>query len=370
MFDGDEMNIHIGQSVQARNELKRIASVKFQIVGVKDSTPIIGCVQDALSGAYLLTQKNIKIKGTIVANFLCNTSSEKKNEIKMDKYYTGQEIFSYIIPEGINNIKIVDNQTIFEIANGELLTGILNTERLSTVGGSIIHYIWDKYGPEKTKRFIDDSQKLVLSFLAYRGFTFGFGDCLLKETIRDQIHTIITNKMIEYKVSLTQYENDTEQLDSKLIEGIFSDDLNTFSTNIAPLIMKSLDNNNNLFVTINSGAKGNSVNCQQMTGMVGQKQMEGIRIKKNMEGRSLPIFHQNDDTPEARGFIIPSLIDGLESYDYFYDAKSSREGLIDTAIKSVTWETPIIIIENNKLHITYLYRKLLYLYYYYFYNQF
>ncbi len=348
MFDGDEMNIHIGQSVQARNELKRIASVKFQIVGVKDSTPIIGCVQDALSGAYLFTQKNIKIKGNIVANFLCNTSSEKKNEIKMDKYYTGQEIFSYIIPEGINNIKIVDNETIFEIANGQLLTGILNKERLSTVGGSIIHYIWDKYGPEKTKRFIDDSQKLVLSFLAYRGFTFGFGDCLLKETIRDQIHTIITNKMIEYKVSLTQYENDTEQLDSKLIEGIFSDDLNTFSTNIAPLIMKSLDNNNNLFVTINSGAKGNSVNCQQMTGMVGQKQMEGIRIKKNVEGRSLPIFHQNDDTPEARGFIIPSLIDGLESYDYFYDAKSSREGLIDTAIKSVTWETPIIIIENNK----------------------
>jgi len=55
MFDGDEMNIHLPQSIQARNELRRIANVKYQIVGVKESSPIIGCQQDTLSGAYMLT---------------------------------------------------------------------------------------------------------------------------------------------------------------------------------------------------------------------------------------------------------------------------------------------------------------------------
>ncbi|NBQ17986.1 DNA-directed RNA polymerase subunit A', partial [bacterium] len=91
-FDGDEMNIHLPQSIQARNELKRIANVKFQIIGVKDSNPIIGCQQDALSGAFLLTQKDVKINGRDAANILANTSSETKENIIMNKEYSSLEI--------------------------------------------------------------------------------------------------------------------------------------------------------------------------------------------------------------------------------------------------------------------------------------
>ena len=333
-FDGDEMNIHIAQSVQARNELKRIANVKFQIIGAKDSNPIIGCVQDALSGAYLLTQDNIKIKGSDVANFLCTTSSETKTEIEMDKMYTGKEIFSHIIPKGINNIKIQNDKVKFEITNGELKIGILDKKTLSKVGGSIIHFIWDKYGPEKTRRFIDDSQRLILAFLAYRGFTFGFSDCMTNQIMYDQIKILVQNKILEYNVSLTQYENDTNQLDTKIIEQLLAADLNAFSSNIGQILKENLDLTNNLFVCIDSQSKGNVTNLQPIMGTLGQKQMEGSRIKKNIEKRSLPIFHKDDDTPEARGFIKPSFMDGLESSDFFYDAKAGREGLIDTAIKT------------------------------------
>ena len=31
-FDGDEMNIHLPQSIQSRNEIERIANVKYQII--------------------------------------------------------------------------------------------------------------------------------------------------------------------------------------------------------------------------------------------------------------------------------------------------------------------------------------------------
>jgi DNA-directed RNA polymerase beta' subunit len=48
------MNIHLAQSIQARNELERIANVKYQIIGGKDSNPIIGCKLDAIAGAYML----------------------------------------------------------------------------------------------------------------------------------------------------------------------------------------------------------------------------------------------------------------------------------------------------------------------------
>jgi len=82
VFDGDEMNIHLAQSIQARNELKRIANVQYQIVGTKDSSPIIGCVQDTLAGAYMICEPNVRIKGWEVANILCNTTSDTKFEIE------------------------------------------------------------------------------------------------------------------------------------------------------------------------------------------------------------------------------------------------------------------------------------------------
>ena len=107
------MNIHLAQSIQARNELKRIANVKYQIIGVKDSNPIIGCQQDALSGAFLLTQKDVRIKGSDAANILCNTSSTTKDELDMNKEYTGQEVFSHIIPKGIFIIATILNDINF-----------------------------------------------------------------------------------------------------------------------------------------------------------------------------------------------------------------------------------------------------------------
>ena len=68
-FDGDEMNLHLGQTIQARNELEYIANVKYQIIGAKDSNPIIGCVQDTVAGAYLLSLDE-NISKDLVSNIL------------------------------------------------------------------------------------------------------------------------------------------------------------------------------------------------------------------------------------------------------------------------------------------------------------
>lgn len=341
------MNIHLAQSIQARNELKRIANVKYQIIGAKDSNPLIGCVQDALAGSYLLTKLDTKILGYDVANFLCTTSSDNKNEIELKKIYTGHEIFSYIIPKGINNVVYKNDKKVLEIIDGQLKIGVLDKSTLSKVKNSIIHFIWDKYGPDKTRRFIDDSQRLALAYLSYHGFTFSIKDCINDNDTDKQIKQMISNKILEYNITLTQYENEIEQINSSIVEMNLSSELNAFSSEIGNILIKKLGPDNNLFVCIDSKSRGNIMNIQHLMGCVGQKSVEGSRIKKKIENRSLPIFHRDDDTPEARGFIKSSYIDGLSSYEYFYDAIASREGLIDTAIKSVTWETLIIIIEEG-----------------------
>lgn len=329
MFDGDEMNIHLAQSIQARNELKHIANVKLQIIAAKDSNPIIGCVQDTLSGAYKMTLANTKILGSEVSNFLCNTNSETKYNIDKNKYYTGQEIFTYIIPKGINK-----KDKKIEIVDGVLKSGLLDKNSLSTQKNSIIHFIWDKFGPNKTSKFIDDSQRLILNYLMSSGLTISFGDCIIPSQIKDTVEQMINNVIIEYNVKLTEYENDVDQLDLNSVENILSSILSAFSTDLIQLIEPNLDNTNNLYLLWKSGAKGKPENIQKIMGCMGNINLEGQRIKKKVENRTLPIFHQDDDTPVARGFVKSSLFKGVKAPEFFYDAMAGREGLIDTAIRT------------------------------------
>ena len=52
------MNIHVPQSVEAVAELQFLASVPNQIMNPKNSTPIMGIVQDSLLGIYLMTMRD------------------------------------------------------------------------------------------------------------------------------------------------------------------------------------------------------------------------------------------------------------------------------------------------------------------------
>jgi DNA-directed RNA polymerase II subunit RPB1 len=333
-FDGDEMNIHLPQSIQARNEIKRIANVQYQIVSVKDSSPIIGCQQDTLSGAFMLTSPNVKLIGWEVANILCNTTSETKMQIEMNQEYTGHEIFSHIIPVGINNTKKSGNNIILQILNGKLISGYLDKSSLSFAKNSIIHFIWDKFGPSKTRRFIDDSQRLILNYLLTRGQTVGIKDTIINVDMNNQIQQLITNKILKSKYDITQYENDTDPISADTIELSLSGDLGVIQGEVGQMLMSHLKLDNFFWTSAKSGAKGSAVNVAQVSGVIGQTNLEGVRIKKKVEGRSLIYFHRDDDTPEARGFIKNSFLSGLKGTEFFINAAAGREGLIDTAIKT------------------------------------
>ena len=346
-FDGDEMNIHLPQSIQTRNEIKRIANVKYQIISAKDSSPIIGCVEDTLSGAYMLTDPSVRIIGWEVANILANTTNTNMN-IDMNKEYTGHELFSFIIPEGINITLKSDNKIKLQIINGKLISGYLNKSLLSTSKNSIIQFIWDKYGPNKTSNFIDDAQKLILNYLLLRGQTVGFKDTVIEDEMQNKIQQIIYNDILKSKYNITQFENDIEQLSLDIIEKTLVDDLNTVHANIGKILQEYLNADNFFWTCVESGTKGSSANLAKIIGIVGQQMLSGSRIKKTIEGRSLIYFHKDDDTPEARGFIKNSYLSGLRGFEFFISSAAGREGLIDTAIRSVSWETPIIIIDDNK----------------------
>ena len=333
-FDGDEMNIHLAQSIQARTELKMIANSKYQIILPKNSSPVIGCLQDTLSGAYMLSTFNTTFDGYTANMLLANTSFINKEKLDKNKRYTGAELFSKIIPKGINRIIKSDNKIIFEIKNGEIITGILDKKSLSNARNSIVHYIWDKYGADATQNFIDDSQRIILNYLMLQGQTIGFKDILPDKKLEKKFNTLIKQKLLQIKSKITKYENSLTKISSEIIEDDIQADLSSFGPDIGASLMKTLDNSNFFYVIIKSGAKGSAKNIQQIMGCIGQMNVEGTRIKKSVNRRSLPYFHQDDDTPEARGFISNNYVKGLEAYEMFFQTIAGRAGLIDTAIKT------------------------------------
>jgi hypothetical protein len=100
---------------------------------------------------------------------------------------------------------------------------------------------------------------------------------------------------------------------------------------------------------VKSGSKGKETNIAQIMACVGQQNVDGKRIAYGFTDRTLPHYTKYDDGPEARGFVENSFIAGLSPQEVFFHAMGGREGLIDTAVKSVTGDTDIVVEVNGNL---------------------
>ena len=85
---------------------------------------------------------------------------------------------------------------------------------------------------------------------------------------------------------------------------------------------------------VNSGSKGKALNIAQMISCLGQQNVDGKRIPYGFEDRTLPHYTKFDDSPEARGFVESSFIQGLTPEEVYFHAMGGRTGLIDTAVKT------------------------------------
>lgn len=329
-FDGDEMNIFVPQSIQTKIELSEIADVQNQIISPRVSTPIIGVVQDGVLGAYNLTAPSMSINWKDAMNIISYTTLDNFSEIKKNKDMKGSDLFSLIIPDHIN----IKNQDM-EIKNGTIVKGKITSGQIGAKKpNSIIHLIWDEYGPMETKKFIDNTQKLINNFNLLNGFTVGIGDLEIPEHVEQDLTKFMETKKIEIKHMITEMENNPEHLDYDVFEESIYSNLNNIREEASKMIMKNLKPDNNFYIMISSGSKGGPINMGQMLGCCGQQAVDGSRIKKNVNGRTLHYFHKDDDTAPARGFVQQSFYKGMDPISFIFHNMGSREGLIDTAIKT------------------------------------
>jgi DNA-directed RNA polymerase II subunit RPB1 len=330
-FDGDEMNLHVPQCIQTQIELDLIGSVKRQVINPAKGDPIIGCVQDSIAGVFCLTSDKTQIDWKNVMNLLTYTT-ELNNilyKVEKNKQYTGNELLSKIIPKQIN----ISNSGVL-ITDGNIIKGRSGKSIIGAGVGGISHLVWTQYGVNETRQFIDNAQRLINNWLLLNGLTMSYGDTEIPNNINEHIKHIIDSKKLEVNHIITEMENNPQIMDKNIFERNLTGDLTTVQSTINDYIYNNLTDENNFYVTITSESKGSKMNIGQITGSIGQIVIEGVRIKKKVNNRTLYHFHQNDDGATARGFCHNSFVRGLEPHEFYFGMAGGREGVIDTAIKT------------------------------------
>ena len=324
-FDGDEMNIHVPQSIETHNELDKIANLNNQIFSPRDSKPIITFVQDSVLGSYIITN-DITVNWRDYMNLLTYCNDIKINNIEK-KDYTGKQLYSNLIPDGIN----IDKNGV-KIVNGKILnnSAIVNKK----INQLIVGNIWHKYGAEKTATYIFNVQRLISNWLMQNGFSVSLKDITISNSLKIEIIKESEKKKMEISHLITEIENNPELIDPDTFEDTVRENLKSHKGVIEKLVMSELNNTNGFYVMAKSGSKGKGINIMQMCGSLGQEIIEFERVPKLVNGRSLPHFFQNDDRAEARGYIIHSYHDGLDPFGFYFHHQGAKIGIIDTAVKT------------------------------------
>lgn len=369
-FDGDEMNVHLPQSEQTRAELLCLSTVSDNLVSSQSSKPVNALCQDTLRGAQQMTRRDtfFTYEEVCQLSMWCNEAEIPPPTIfKPVTLWTGKQVFSMFCPKTLNTsgyhsshpetekprtLAGSDQHDFFKsntwntrydthllIRNGELLTGMICKRSIGQTAGGIVHIIYKDLGPNATRLFMDNVSQVVTYYLLHNGASVGIGDAILDKNTQKDIDEGIQEQMEKIEgISSTSsnYENEVMQCLSK------ARDLSGKKANKNVGFL-----HNNISQMINSGSKGSILNMCQIAACVGQQIVDGKRVPNGFKERTLPCFDKFNESPLAHGFVKNSFIRGLYPVEFFFHASGGREGLIDTAIKSVTGDTSIIIQENG-----------------------
>ena len=359
-FDGDEMNLHVPQSEEARAEARVLMRVQEQILSPRYGGPIIGALQDYISSAFLLTRKSSLYTENQVNQLLATANFEgalpTPTIISPIPLWTGKQLFSMFVPEGINisfkaNICRRCNECKMEdceydayvvIRNGELLYGVVD-EKAFGAGepDSLFHRIIKEKGSTAARTFMDSVGRLLIRLITDRGFSMGLDDVALPKEAERRIKIILENADKKVNQLIETYKRG--ELDPNPGQTL----LETLEQRIMATLAEARDSagevagehlglENSAVIMAQTGARGSRLNLSQMAAVVGQQAVRGERISRGYIGRTLPHFERGDLGARARGFVISSYHRGLDPIEYWFHAAGGREGLVDTAVRTST----------------------------------
>ncbi|UTX42719.1 DNA-directed RNA polymerase II subunit RPB1 [Encephalitozoon hellem] len=375
-FDGDEMNLHMPQSYTSKAELEELALVSKQIISPQSNKPVMGIVQDTLTGLRLFTLRDTFLNEREVMLLLyavniefCDTPPGSTGYIgfrrtkdydimkvlkrpaiaKPMRLWTGKQILSFVLPnmnytgfssehndedsENINDTKVI-------IQDGYIHSGVIDKKAAGATQGGLVHIIFNDFGPKRAAQFFNGVQRMINVFMTgIHTFSIGIGDTIADAKTVKMVEEAIRKAKEEVSVIIENArQNRLERLPGMTMKESFESHLNLVLNRARDVsgtsAQRSLSGNNNMKTMVLAGSKGSFINISQVTACVGQQNVEGKRIPFGFSHRTLPHFVKDDYTGRSRGFVENSYLTGLDPEEFFFHAMGGREGLIDTAIKT------------------------------------
>jgi DNA-directed RNA polymerase beta' subunit len=351
-FDGDEMNIHVPQSLESRVELECLSATQYNIISAQASKPNIVIVQDSLLAVFLMTKENLPITKSQFFDISMHGERDGKplwsptrvmtikKVLKMKGkkpvVYNGRGLISLLLPDDFIYEKKNDShpcEPYVRIYRGVMYEGALDKSILGSSHNSLIQVINKEYGSSVAAEFISNIQFITNNWLLVNSFSVGLEDCLI--TSPDSVLKI-QDKISRCYVEAEGIEATTHN------PGIREVRIAAALSKAKDVGMKiakdSMSVDNNLLSTVHSGSKGDFFNIAQLTGLLGQQNLLGKRVTPTLNHgkRTLPHYPfgklDKEVEYESRGFIRHSFIEGLNPQEYFFHAMSGREGICDTAM--------------------------------------
>ncbi|PSN34781.1 DNA-directed RNA polymerase II subunit RPB1 [Blattella germanica] len=349
-FDGDEMNLHVPQSMETRAEVENLHVTPRQIITPQANKPVMGIVQDTLTAEQMMN--------LLMFLPIWDGKMPQPAIMKPKPLWTGKQVFSLIIPGNVNMIRTHSTHPDEEddgpykwispgdtkvrkvmVEHGELVMGILCKKTLGTSAGSLLHICFLELGHEVCGQFYGNIQTVVNNWLLLEGHSIGIGDTIADPQTYLEIQKAI-KKAKEDVIEVIQkaHNMELEPTPGNTLRQTFENQVNRILNDARDKTggsaKKSLTEYNNLKAMVVSGSKGSNINISQVIACVGQQNVEGKRIPFGFRKRTLPHFIKDDYGPESRGFVENSYLAGLTPSEFFFHAMGGREGLIDTAVKT------------------------------------
>jgi len=343
-FDGDEMNLHIPQTEEARSEAEILMEVQTQLISPRYGLSIIGCNQDAISGNYLLTRE-IELPREEAVDLLASIGVTSFSKLSHKKMVSGKEIFSVLIPDDFNfdgvSRSVTSNNPdhIVKIRKGKLLSGVMDKSNLGEGSGLLLRNIHKQYGKDEMVGILGRIYRLGNEVLFKYGFTTKLSDTDMSSEASAQIEIMINEAYADVDKMIEEYHDGileplpgrslAETLELRVLER-----LNKVRNDTGQVVADTANQESDTMAMIRSGARGNLINLAQIAACVGQQALRGGRIDKGFSRRTLPCFKKDDLRPEARGFIKSGFKKGLRPHEMFFMAMTGRDSLMDTALRT------------------------------------
>ncbi|KAL8225320.1 hypothetical protein R6Q57_017877 [Mikania cordata] len=275
-------------------------------------------------------------------------------EVKPDKNKTNKRLKKELAEFKNENLKEAD-ETKLLVWKNELVCGVIDKAQFGKYG--LVHTVQELYGSDVAGLLLGAFSRLFTSFLQLHGFTCGLDDLMVSpdcdeemkmelegEDVGEKVHRKFVN-LENQKLGTRELQVETEKIirsngvtATASLDNLMQTELRDKGSMISKKwlpkgLLKPFPQNCISLMTI-SGAKGSSVNFQQISFLLGQQELEGKRVPRMVSGKTLPSFPPWDFTSRSGGYIIDRFLTGLRPQEYYFHCMAGREGLVDTAVKT------------------------------------